>query len=164
MRPPRPAAFATAAGLFGKDTDQGIGDWLKEKGRITESFVRGPYHGAVHNTQTYLVMSHDGAHGKAILQDNDRLKISWPDAGKEPIFETANETLAAATKPLGGEYVKTPIWSKALGDALISVHPLGGCVMADDAASGVVNHKGQVFAGSAQKAVNETATNSRKPS
>ncbi|MDX1997885.1 MAG: GMC family oxidoreductase N-terminal domain-containing protein [Thermoanaerobaculia bacterium] len=147
LGPALPAAFAAAAGLLGKDTDDGVLDWLKEKGRVAESFVRGPYHGAVHNTQTYLVMSHDGAQGEAILQDNDRMKLSWPGVGKQPIFEVVNDTLAGATKPLGGKYVKDPIWTKLLGDALISVHPLGGCAMGEDAASGVTNHKGQVFAG-----------------
>lgn len=146
--PAMPEALATAAGLVGKDSDRGALDWLKEKSRAAESFVRGPYHGAVHNTQTYLVMSHDSATGELLLNAKDDLAVSWPGVGNQPIFKTANDTLAAATKPLGGKFVKDPIWTKALGDALISVHPLGGCVMAEDAASGVTNHKGQVYSGS----------------
>ena len=147
--PAVPPVFAVAAGVVGKDTDHGFFDWLQEKGRAAESFVRGPYHGAINNTQTYLVMSHDGSEGQVLLQDNDRIKLSWPGVGKEPIFQTVNDTLEGATKPLGGVYLKNPIWTDALDKSLISVHPLGGCCMADDASEGVTNHKGQVYAGTA---------------
>lgn len=153
--PAMPSAFALAAGLVGKETDRGFFDTLREAGRAAESLVRGPYHGAVHNTQTYLVMSHDGAEGEAVLQDNDRMKLRWPGVGKEPIFQTVNDTLKAATVPLGGDYVKDPIWTEPLNDSLISVHPLGGCAMGDDASKGATNHKGQVFAGTSGTDVHE---------
>lgn len=144
--PLMPAAFAGAAAIGGTDTDSGLWDSLQEKGRVADSFIRGPYHGAIANTQTYLVMSHDGSEGQMEL-DGDRLCISWPDVGKEPIFKTVNKALLDATKPLGGTFVVDPIWTKLLGRNLISVHPLGGCVMADDASEGVTNHKGQVYSG-----------------
>jgi cholesterol oxidase len=144
--PLMPESFAAAAALGGTDTDSGALDWLKEKARALESFVRGPYHGAIANTQTYLVMAHDGSEGIIELKD-DNLCLSWPGVGKEPIFAATNKALLESTKPLGGTFVIDPIWSKLLGRNLISVHPLGGCVMADDASEGVTNHKGQVFSG-----------------
>ena len=40
-----------------------------------------------------------------------------------------------------------PLWSPMLREALVTVHPLGGCAMGDDGSSGVVDHRGQVFTG-----------------
>jgi cholesterol oxidase len=50
------------------------------------------------------------------------------------------------------------IWTEVLGHRLVTVHPLGGCVMAEDAERGVVNHKGQVFAGPRGSAVHRACT------
>ena len=50
-----------------------------------------PYHGAVRNTQTFLVMCHDRADGRMYLED-DRLRIAWPGVGEQPIFELANQS------------------------------------------------------------------------
>ncbi|MFZ5449941.1 MAG: GMC oxidoreductase [Thermodesulfobacteriota bacterium] len=141
-----PQAMALAAKAIGQDTDSGWLDTIQEKGREWGSWIRGPYHGAMRNTQTYLVMTHDDSTGRMYLED-DRLRIAWPGVGKQPIFQRVNDFLKQATIPLGGTYVKNPIWTKAFGHGLITVHPLGGCRMATDAANGVVNHKGQVFSG-----------------
>lgn len=119
---------------------------LKEMAREAESLITGPYHGAVHNTQTYLIMAHDDGNGRMYLAD-DELRVDWPSVGKQEIFTKANDSLYEAGKALGGRFVENPIWSKLAGRQLITVHPLGGCVMGQDAGSGVVNHKGQVFAG-----------------
>ena len=53
----------------------------------------------------------------------------------------------AATAALGAEYVGNPLWSPMLHESLVTVHPLGGCVMADDGAHGVVDDRGRVFSG-----------------
>src|SRR5689334_16294667 len=97
-------------------------------------------------------MAHDGSEGQLELKD-DRLRIDWPAVGREAIFQTVNDKLEQISECLGGVFVKDPIWTKPLDDSLISVHPLGGCCMAEDARSGVVNHKGQVFSGAAGDAV-----------
>ena len=137
-------AFAAAAALVGKDSDESVMHLAHEKTRELQSLVLGAYRGAVHNTQTYLVMTHDDGAGRMHLED-DRLRVEWPGVGAQDIFQTVNARLAAATRALGGTYVKNPMWSTLLNHELITVHPLGGCVIADDAERGVVNHKGQVF-------------------
>ncbi|MEO9801986.1 MAG: GMC family oxidoreductase N-terminal domain-containing protein [Reichenbachiella sp.] len=140
-----PAAFAGITSLIGKDTDEGLVDKVKELGRATLSLVRGAYHGAVKNTQTYLIMSHDNDDGQIELNEKNRVELNWPGVGREPIFEKANDTLEKCTEALGGTYMENPIWTKAFDKDLISVHPLGGCIMGDNVESGVINHKGQVF-------------------
>lgn len=142
-----PAAFA-AAGAAGTDTNAGARDRVSENLREGQSLLLGPYRGATRNTQTYLVMTHDDSAGRMYL-DDDRLRISYPGVGRQPIFERVDERLEDATRVLGGTYIRNPTWSELMGKDLVTVHPLGGCPMSEDALGGVVNHKGQVFSGPA---------------
>jgi cholesterol oxidase len=142
-----PLGLAGAAALDGS-RPASIAEAIREGKRELESLVEGPYHGAVRNTQTYLIMTHDGSAGRMFLKD-DRLRIAWPGLGDEPIFKKANANLTTATNALGGLFVPNPEWHALQREPLISVHPLGGCVMADRADTGVVNHRGQVFTGNA---------------
>ncbi len=149
-----PESLAAVARTSGIDIDRGLQDRIQEIARELDSLVLGPYRGAVRNTQTYLVMSHDDGNGEAVL-DGDRLRIHWPDVGSQPLFERISKALQRAIKALGGTYLTSPIWNKLLGQRLVTVHPLGGCVMAEDAERGVVNHRGQVFAGPQGSAFHE---------
>jgi cholesterol oxidase len=146
--------LALAALPLGKDTDRGFKDWLGERWRQLVSFVGGPYTGAVQNTVGLLSVSIDDGSGVMYLE-NDRTRISWPNAGQRGNFETISKEMFRATKVLGGTYIKDPLWNKLLGYDLITTHPLGGCILADDASAGVVNHKCQVFSGTSGDAVYE---------
>lgn len=152
LAPIYPQIFAATAKAIGHDTDSELWDEVREKTRELESLQRGAYHGAMKRTQTYLVMSHDDAKGEMSLGQG-RLRISWKSVGKQPVFEKINKRLLEATTPLGGTFVPNPIWSELFNHRLVTVHPLGGCCMADDAQQGVVNHKGQVFATTSGTAV-----------
>lgn len=154
LSPVLPITFSTIAKLIGKDTDEGLLDYLGEKKRELDSLIRGSYHGAVNNTQIYLTMTHDSGNGVMSLED-DRLRIKWPGVGNEKIFQKASDALKKATKALGGTYVRNPAWTKLFGHDLVTVHPLGGCIMGEDSTSGVVNHKGQVFSGNGNGEVHE---------
>jgi cholesterol oxidase len=141
-----------AADVLGGQHAKSLYETIQMKKRELESLAGGAYVGAIHNTQTYLVMTHDNGQGRMYLE-NDRLRISWPGVGSEPIFSEVNANLIRATNPLGGVYAPNPTWHSLQKKSLVSVHPLGGCIMGEDAASGVVNHKGQVFAGANGKDV-----------
>ena len=138
------SAFITLSRLMGIDTDDGHQDWVAEKKREAVSLLKGPYRGALNNTQVYLVMTHDDGNGSMHL-DNDRLEISWPDVGKQAIFKKVNGKLQEATKALGGTYLPNPQWNKQMDFDMVTVHPLGGCVMGDNATTSVTNHVGQVY-------------------
>ena len=47
------------------------------------------------------------------------------------MFAKDNETLTAATQALRGTEVPDPLWACTSDRSLITVHPLGGCVMAE---------------------------------
>ncbi|WP_139488078.1 GMC family oxidoreductase N-terminal domain-containing protein [Brevibacillus dissolubilis] len=123
-------------------TVEEIAGSLQAFGRMTED----AYHGAVDRTQTYLVMAHDDSDGVLRL-DNDHLRISWPGVGEKPIFTDIKGKLKQASEGIGGDFVRNPMWNKHMNYDLVTVHPLGGCAMGEDAETGVVNHKGQVFYG-----------------
>lgn len=139
-----PTAFAISDALDGIDLDPTVLDEFSELGRQAASLLRGPYTGALDNTMTYLVMAHDDADGTLELVD-DRVRIVYPGVSDKPIFKQIQANLEAASTPLGGEYVRNPLAQELLGENQITVHPLGGCPMGRDHATGVVNHKGQVF-------------------
>lgn len=141
-----PGMLAAASRLVGKDTDRGWGDRFRERIREITSFFRGPFYGAVNHTQIYLVMTHDDGNGEMTF-DNDTLQVKWKGVGKQEIFNKVSGKLYSATEALGGTKIPNPTWNKAMDYDLVTVHPLGGCGMADSAEAGVVDHKGQVFSG-----------------
>ena len=108
---------------------------------------RGRHIRPLDRTQTYLVMSSDDDSGRIVL-DGEGIAVQWPHVGDRPVFRHDNDELRVASEALNASWLRNPFWTKAFGDALITVHPLGGCVMADDAIGGVVDHRGSVFSGS----------------
>ena len=134
--------------LFAREDMEGLSETVSRKAREMTSILKGPYHGAMDHTQAFLVMTHDDGKGKMELQD-DHISITWKGVGKQPIFADVDKKLREATKAIGGTYVVNPDWTKIMNYDLMTVHPLGGCIMGDDAEKGVVNHKGEVFAAAA---------------
>ena len=106
------------------------------------------YSGAVANTQSYLVMSHDGSAGELVYDATlGIVTVDWPGAGQQFPFPRDNDMLRAASDAIWGNYLPNPIWNDAFGWNLVTVHPVGGCCMADSAAFGVVDANCRVYSG-----------------
>ena len=141
-----PALFSHGAKLF---ADRAHHDPLQVASNLVrgaESAILGAYHGAIHNTQTFLVMAHDSAGGQMRLTSHG-VEVTWPRVAREAIFQRISSVLATAVAGQGGVYVKNPLQTTFLGENLVSVHPLGGAGIGHDRASGVIDHKCRVFDG-----------------
>jgi cholesterol oxidase len=98
--------------------------------------------------------------------------VDWATVRKPPVVNLFSENHALLRKliqdsGIGDGLLANPMWEPfsplmasmlfgAKRGPLISVHPLGGCPMASDAAYGVVNHYGQVFSGESGTQVHES--------
>lgn len=149
-----PLMFAAGAALVGVDRaadEHDLRARLEHAARDARAAVAsargGAYTGGVDRSQTYLVMAHDAAAGEIVLDERDRPQVRWPRANEQPIWGAIDARLRAAAESIGARFVRDPLWARAFGRREITVHPLGGCVMAERAEDGVVNHKGQAFAG-----------------
>jgi choline dehydrogenase-like flavoprotein len=118
-------------------------------------------------------MGHDGARGRLSLHEgarvdgpDGRLAVRWGDAdapvGLEPCFVQADERLHRAAGGIAQHWLSNPTWRIAPVSPLMSpprrpgamtVHPLGGCAMAETAEQGVADPAGRVFAGAEGSAV-----------
>ena len=107
------------------------------------------------HTQTLLGIGHDLSQGDMEL-DGDRLRIRYDKDAIEPI-DKLHEAYLSMVEKQGAIYLRNPalhplprnvsgvLSGPAMGGGAFTVHPLGGCCMADEAALGVVDHLGRVF-------------------
>lgn len=127
---------------------------LERVKQAAQTLLGGSQRGPLQRTQTMLVMANDSADGRLEL-DGDRLRLRWPGVGDQPIFREIDQQLLRAAETVGGSFIPDPMWHELIRHPLITVHPLGGCPMADRAESGAVDDIGQVYAGPTGRAVHD---------
>lgn len=111
------------------------------------------------HSQTLLIMGLDESSGELTWED-DRLRPVWHQPAEGGYFRQLDQRLRADESRVfdGGLYVQNMLsqplppgltgvveGAETLAGQLLSVHPLGGCCMAEHAGQGVVNSSGQVF-------------------
>ena len=118
------------------------------------------YTGIMTQMQSYLVMSHDDSSGKLVLDDTTDqaggpplASVSWAGAGSRAPYPRDNDRLAEAAGGIWADYISNPIWQSGFGRNIVSVHPLGGCPMADNDTDGVTDHLCRVYKGDGKNSV-----------
>lgn len=124
--------------------------------------------GIEHHAMLMLGMGADDADGvlstKTASDGKRHLSIQWPTKGTgpdSPYYQAIHQWMNTATSQpsdglQGGDYLTNPLWQALPSDFNeitggagskhgVSVHPLGGCAMGDDATHGVVDWRGTVF-------------------
>lgn len=105
--------------------------------------------GNMPNMMPWFGQSVDGGDGQLYLGRRwaapwrKRLKLKWSCAASRDTINAMFAMHCQLAKTSGGRPLAPIVWT--LLKALITPHPLGGCSMADSAATGVVDHRGQVF-------------------
>ena len=94
-----------------------------------------------------LTMAHDDSGGRLSYNERGLLECRWDNVGTQPFVQTCLDAHQRAAKAVDGQFVADPLWAKLLHHQLITVHPLGGCIMGDDGGKGVVNDRCQVWEG-----------------
>jgi len=98
--------------------------------------------GLIRRTLILLGMGRDRSDGEVVLDAEGDPSVKWNTEGSELHIDRQKREMKRIADALDGHFLVNPL---TYLDKLISVHPLGGCVMADDPAHGVVDPYGEVF-------------------
>jgi cholesterol oxidase len=90
-----------------------------------------------------LAMGRDVPDGQMSVDDDGYLQVGWRTEKSGPYFDRLRREAKRVIDEFGGQYVDNPIWH--LKRRVITVHPLGGCPMGNNADEGVVDPYGSVF-------------------
>jgi choline dehydrogenase-like flavoprotein len=102
------------------------------------------------------LMGDDGAGGQLVAGEGvASLQVHWPGLKHDPRIARRHDDFQRLLRGQGARVLSNPMWrlltpdmETALGPMrgpMLTVHPLGGCGMADHPTLGVVNEWGQVF-------------------
>ena len=95
-------------------------------------------------TAVFLAMGRDRADGRiSLVPITNTLSIEWNVQKNLPLYDSATRLVTDLTEALGGKLELNPLWKRL--HVPVSVHNLGGCIMADDSANGVTSATGEVY-------------------
>lgn len=106
-------------------------------------------HDVSHYSAVMLCMGLDKANGTLQLNADGYLDIDWPQTGNRPLYAAVLQLCRQFSRFIGARhFLPFPTWLWPVNNN-VTVHPLGGCALADSPEQGVVSAndgtRGQVF-------------------
>jgi cholesterol oxidase len=96
------------------------------------------------HTGIFLMMGRDLANGEIRLDPRtSKLMIKWDVPSNMALYEAQRRLTADFSTAMGGNMAQNPLWS--LFRIPVTVHSLGGCLMADNQDAGVTDANGEVY-------------------
>lgn len=139
--PPR-SRLAAAIGFVKTYALRSLG-FAAGKGRVSDEISALVSAGRTPHLLPYLGMGTDAADGRMRLKSGE-IDIAWSHRKSRKMFKDMEKLLARISAGAGGRYATSPLWKWPLRK-LLTAHPLGGCVLGEDPARSVVDHRGQVW-------------------
>jgi cholesterol oxidase len=97
----------------------------------------------IDNTMILLGMGRDRHTGRLFLDKKGNVELEWKMRdGSQYHYDHAEAEMKRLAKAMGGKFLVNPL---TYLNKVLAVHPLGGCIMADDPSGGVVGTDGQAF-------------------
>ena len=122
------------------------GSWAGELGHNVHELLAGDLS---RNSSVLLCMGLDKGDGALTLNTKGRIDLDWPQSTSMELYQAildAGERFRAFVKAKW--FVPLPTWNMPVRHN-VTVHPLGGCILADNADQGVVSadkkNRGEVF-------------------
>ena len=114
--------------------------------------LSGTRRGPAARTLTLLGMGQDADIGTLELRRGQPM-LRWASTGQKETLDAAHRAMRQIAASLNGRFVPAPTVGWPFGNVWPTVHPLGGCDMANTVADGVVDHLGRVFVGAPDSGV-----------
>lgn len=118
--------------------------WLFDKGLLAKPLARpGPNAGPPNRMTNLFAIGQDNAGGRAYWK-NKKLDIAWDYANENAeLVERMQVAMRDVARAYGGTFAPLPTWDAFR--RIMTVHPLGGCRLAESPEGGVVSTSGEVF-------------------
>lgn len=118
--------------------------WLFEKQLMSKPLKRpGPHAGPPDRMTNLFAIGQDNAGGRAFWK-HGKLDIQWNYAAENAdLVERMMTAMREVAGAYGGRFAPLPTWDAF--KRIITVHPLGGCRLAETPEKGVVSTNGEVF-------------------